>query len=47
MALGSKRNEYQESSWGKRRPESKADNITVICVPIIWKIKEPRRGLLQ
>jgi hypothetical protein len=27
----SNRNEYQESSWGKRRPVCKSDNLTAIC----------------
>jgi hypothetical protein len=29
----SKRNEYQESSWGGGR---RADNLTVICEPILY-----------
>jgi hypothetical protein len=28
-------NEYQGSSWGKRRPALKADNLTAICEPIV------------
>jgi hypothetical protein len=28
---------------GKRRPARKADNLTVICEPIVWKMWEPRR----
>jgi hypothetical protein len=40
----SNRNEYQECSWeDKERPESKADNLTVICEPIIYKMWAPRR----
>jgi hypothetical protein len=38
MTLGStvsNRNEYQESSWGKRCPAHKADNLTVIREPIV------------
>jgi hypothetical protein len=31
----SNRNEYQESSWGKGRKASKADNLTTICEPIV------------
>jgi hypothetical protein len=46
MALGStqplNRNEYQESSWGKERPARKADNLTTICEPIVYKMWEPR-----
>jgi hypothetical protein len=30
----SKRNEYQESSWGKRWPALKTDNLTVMYEPI-------------
>jgi hypothetical protein len=44
MALGStqplNRNEYQESSWGgggEGLPARKADNLTAICEPIVWK----------
>jgi hypothetical protein len=40
-------NEYQESSWGggggKGRPARKADNLTAICEPIVYKTWEPRR----
>jgi hypothetical protein len=25
------------------RPESKADNLTAICEPIVWKMWEPQR----
>jgi hypothetical protein len=28
---------------GKRRSACKADNLTAICEPIVWKIWEPRR----
>jgi hypothetical protein len=31
----SNRNEYQEFSGGKGRPERKADNLTAICEPIV------------
>jgi hypothetical protein len=31
----SKRNEYQETSWGKGRPVYKADNLTANCVLIV------------
>jgi hypothetical protein len=37
------KNEYQESSCGKWRPAPKADNLTAICEPIVYKIWEPRR----
>jgi hypothetical protein len=31
-------------SWGKSgRPERKADNLTAICEPIVYKMWEPRR----
>jgi hypothetical protein len=38
------RNEYQESSWGrgKGRTARKADNLTAICEPIVYKMWEPR-----
>jgi hypothetical protein len=29
--------------WGKERPARKADNLTAICEPIVYKIWEPRR----
>jgi hypothetical protein len=36
MALGSNKNEYQESSWGgKWRPVREADNLTAIYERII------------
>jgi hypothetical protein len=38
----SNRNENQESSWGKGQPARKADNLTAICEPIVWKMWEPR-----
>jgi hypothetical protein len=28
---------------GKRRPARKADNLTAICEPIVWKMWDPRR----
>jgi hypothetical protein len=28
---------------GKGRPALKADNLTTICEPIVWKMWEPRR----
>jgi hypothetical protein len=32
------RNEYKESSWGgKGRPARKADSLTDICEPIVWR----------
>jgi hypothetical protein len=41
MALGvdsaSNRNEYQEFSWGKKRPVRRIDNVAAIYVPIVWK----------
>jgi hypothetical protein len=37
-------NEYQESSWGvKERQPRMADNLTVICEPIVYKMWEPQR----
>jgi hypothetical protein len=39
----SNRNEYQESSWGEVRQAPKADNLTTICKPSVWKMWEPRR----
>jgi hypothetical protein len=27
---------------GKGRPSRKADNLTVICEPVVWKMWEPR-----
>jgi hypothetical protein len=47
MALGSTRPLTEMSTMnlpgGKERPAHKADNLTVICEPIFWKILEPRR----
>jgi hypothetical protein len=34
---------YQEFSWGEGRPARRADNITAICEPIVYKMWEPRR----
>jgi hypothetical protein len=31
----SNRNEYQESSWVKGRPERRADKLTASCEPIV------------
>jgi hypothetical protein len=28
---------------GKERPAREADNLTAICDPIVWKMREPRR----
>jgi hypothetical protein len=46
MALGvdsaSNRYKYQKSSWGKERPARKADNITAISEPIVYKLWKPR-----
>jgi hypothetical protein len=40
----SNRNEYQESFWGdKGRRAHKADNLTAICVPIVYIMWKPRR----
>jgi hypothetical protein len=33
------RNEYQESSGGKGRPERKADNLAAICEPIVYRLR--------
>jgi hypothetical protein len=45
MSLGvdtaTKRNEYQESSWGrgvKGRPQRKAENLIAICEPTVLKM---------
>jgi hypothetical protein len=47
MALGSTQALTETSAmnllWGKGRPARKADNLTAICEPIIWKMWEPRR----
>jgi hypothetical protein len=43
MALGmtaSIRNDYQGSNV---RPMRKADNLTTICEPIVWKMWDARR----
>jgi hypothetical protein len=29
--------------WGKGRPGRKADNLTAVCEPIVWKMCEPLR----
>jgi hypothetical protein len=43
MWTGLNRNEYQESSWGgKGRPACKADNLTAICEPTVYKTWEPQ-----
>jgi hypothetical protein len=40
----SNRNEYQEPSWRvKGWPAPKADNLTLICEPIVLKMWKPRR----
>jgi hypothetical protein len=36
----SNRNEYQGSSWGKRWLAHKADNLTAICEPTVYKLWE-------
>jgi hypothetical protein len=47
MALGSTRPLTEMSTrnlpGGKGRPECKADSLTAICEPIVWKMWEPRR----
>jgi hypothetical protein len=47
MALGSTHHLTEISTrnlpGGKRRPGRKADNLTVICEPIVYKMWEPRR----
>jgi hypothetical protein len=47
MALGSTQPVTEMSTRnlpeGKGRPERKADNLTAICEPIVWKMWEPRR----
>jgi hypothetical protein len=47
MALGSTQPLTEMSTenlpGGKERPARKADNLTVICEPIVQKIWEPRR----
>jgi hypothetical protein len=37
---GSK-NEYQENSWGWRRPVRKGDDLTTVIVPNVETIQEP------
>jgi hypothetical protein len=39
----SNRNECQESPWGKGRPARKADNLTDICEPNVYKMWQHRR----
>jgi hypothetical protein len=29
--------------WGKGRPARKADNLTAICEPIVYKMRNPQR----
>jgi hypothetical protein len=47
MALGSTQSLTEMSArnlpGGKRRPVSKADNLTAICEPTVQKMWEPRR----
>jgi hypothetical protein len=47
MALGSTQPLTEMSTGnlpgGKGRPARKADNLTAICEPIVYKIWEPRR----
>jgi hypothetical protein len=47
MALGSTQSLTEISTrnlpGGKGRPGFKADNLTAICEPIVWKMWEPRR----
>jgi hypothetical protein len=38
----SNRNEYRESSWGKRRPVRQAD-LTLIPEAVVYKMLEPQR----
>jgi hypothetical protein len=46
MALGSTQSltemNTRNLSGGKGRQERKADNITAICEPTVWKMWEPR-----
>jgi hypothetical protein len=46
MALGSTQLLTEMSTRnlpvGKGRPARKADNLTAICEPIAWKIREPQ-----
>jgi hypothetical protein len=41
----SNRNEYQKSFWGVKggRPARKADNLTALSEPFVYKMWEPRR----
>jgi hypothetical protein len=47
MALGSTEPQTEMSTrnlpGGKGRPTRKADNLTAVCEPIVWKMWEPRR----
>jgi hypothetical protein len=52
MHFISNRNEYQESSCGKRRLALKSDNLTAVCERTVWKMWESHismglHGLLQ
>jgi hypothetical protein len=46
MALGSTQPLTEMSTrnlhGGRGRPERKADNLTAICEPIVWKMWKPR-----
>jgi hypothetical protein len=35
------KNEYQENSWGWKRPVRKGDYLTTLIVPKVEKIQEP------
>jgi hypothetical protein len=35
------KNEYQENSWGLRRPVRKGDDLTTFIVPNVETIQEP------
>jgi hypothetical protein len=35
------KNEYQENSWGQRRPVRKGDDLTTFIVPKVEKMQEP------
>jgi hypothetical protein len=35
------KNEYEENSWGKRRPVRKGDDLTTFIVPKVVTIQEP------
>jgi hypothetical protein len=35
------KNEYQENSWGWRRPVRKGDDLTTLIMPNVEKIQEP------